>query len=127
MRHQSLVELFLKFFRIGKLLHADCSLFFAFVDKRRVFPFSLQLLFFAEHKPHTAKFHGFRVSKFKHLSGKPSKRACNIENIKNYDQSLSHESDGLQAFNDLVAYPIAGPGGQIAVVKVRNLLKQTKL
>jgi len=71
-----------------------------------------------EHKPQAAKFHAFRVSKFKHLSGKPSKKSFNIENIKNFDQSLSHESDGLQAYNDLVAYPIAGPGGQIAVVKL---------
>ena len=73
----------------------------------------------SEHKPPTTKFHGFRVSKFKHLSGKPSKKSFNIENIKNFDQSLSHESDGLQAYNDLVAYPVAGPGGQIAVVKVK--------
>lgn len=71
-----------------------------------------------EHKP-AAKFHAFRVSKFKHLSGNPTKRDQNIENIKNFDQSLSHESNGLQAYNDLVAYPVAGPGGQIAVVKVR--------
>ena len=76
---------------------------------------------FLEHKQHTSKFHAFRVSKFKHLSGKPSKKSFNIENIKNFDQSLSHESDGLQAYNDLVAYPIAGPGGQIAVVKVNNV------
>eukprot|EP00795_Rhopilema_esculentum_P000897 gene898-10652_t len=71
----------------------------------------------AEHKPKVSKFHGFRVSKFKHLSGKPSTKSQNIENLKNYDQSLCHESDGLQAYFDLVAYPIAGPGGQIAVVK----------
>ncbi|XP_065070951.1 coronin-7-like [Rhopilema esculentum] len=72
----------------------------------------------AEHKPKVSKFHGFRVSKFKHLSGKPSTKSQNIENLKNYDQSLCHESDGLQAYFDLVAYPIAGPGGQIAVVKL---------
>ena len=83
--------------------------------------FPLLTLLFLEHKPQAAKFHAFRVSKFKHLSGKPSKKSFNIENIKNFDQSLSHESDGLQAYNDLVAYPIAGPGGQIAVVKVNNI------
>ena len=77
---------------------------------------------FTDQKAHSTKFHAFRVSKFKHLTGKPSKKSCNIENIKNFDQSLSHESDGLQAYNDLVAYPIAGPGGQIAVVKVNKLL-----
>eukprot|EP00794_Sanderia_malayensis_P007608 gene7608-8448_t len=67
-----------------------------------------------------AKFHGFRVPKFKHLTGKLFHKSQNIENIKNFDQSLAGESDGLHAYNDLVAYPIAGPGGQIAVVKLSN-------
>ena len=78
------------------------------------------LCFLAEPRQPVAKFQKFRVSKFKHLTGKPLHKSHNIENVQKFDQSLSHESDGLQAYNDLVAYPIAGPGGQIAVVKVRN-------
>ena len=61
-----------------------------------------------------------RVSKFKHLEGKPLHKNANIENIRGLDESLSGESDGLQAYNDLVAIPIAGPGGQIAVLNVSH-------
>lgn len=79
-------------------------------------------VFLAEPKQPVAKFQKFRVSKFKHVTGKPLHKSNNIENVQRFDQSLSHESNGLQAYDDLVAYPIAGPGGQIAVVKVANIL-----
>lgn len=63
-------------------------------------------------------FTGVRASKFRHLHGTPMHKSNNIENVRNLSISLPGDSDGFQVNRDFVAYPLSGPGGQIAVVSV---------
>ncbi|XP_068701404.1 coronin-7-like isoform X1 [Montipora foliosa] len=61
-------------------------------------------------------FTGVRKSKFRHLHGTPMHKRNNIENVRNLSISLPGESDGFQVNQDFAAFPLSGPGGQIAVV-----------
>ncbi|XP_074621834.1 coronin-7-like [Acropora palmata] len=65
-------------------------------------------------------FTGVRASKFRHLHGTPMHKSKNIENVRNLSISLPGDSDGFQVNRDFVAYPLSGPGGQIAVVSLTN-------
>ncbi|KAK2563477.1 Coronin-7 [Acropora cervicornis] len=65
-------------------------------------------------------FTGVRASKFRHLHGTPMHKSKNIENVHNLSISLPGDSDGFQVNRDFVAYPLSGPGGQIAVVSLTN-------
>ena len=64
-------------------------------------------------------FTGVRVSKFRHLHGTPMHKSNNIENVRNLSTSLPGDSDAFQVNQEFVAFPLSGPGGQIAVVPVR--------
>lgn len=64
----------------------------------------------------TKVFTGVRVSKFRHLYGTPMHKSNNIENVRNLSISLPGDSDGFQVNQEFVAFPLSGPGGQIAVV-----------
>ncbi|EDO49756.1 predicted protein [Nematostella vectensis] len=61
-------------------------------------------------------FSGVRSSKFRHIIGVPMHKSTNIENIRNLSMSTFGECDGLQLNKEFVAYPLSGPGGQIAVL-----------
>lgn len=63
-------------------------------------------------------FTGVRTSKFRHLQGTPMHKSNNIENVRNLSISLPGDSDAFQVNQKFVAYPLSGPGGQIAVVPV---------
>lgn len=58
------------------------------------------------------------MSKFRHLYGTPMHKSNNIENVRNLSISLPGDSDGFQVNQEFVAFPLSGPGGQIAVVPV---------
>lgn len=45
-------------------------------------------------------------------------KSNNIENVRNLSISLPGDSDAFQVNQEFVAYPLSGPGGQIAVVPV---------
>lgn len=45
-------------------------------------------------------------------------KSNNIENVRNLSISLPGDSDAFQVNQKFVAYPLSGPGGQIAVVPV---------
>lgn len=45
-------------------------------------------------------------------------KSNNIENVCNLSISLPGDSDAFQVNPEFVAYPLSGPGGQIAVVPV---------
>ena len=66
----------------------------------------------------TKVFSGVRTSKFRFLKGVPMHKSNNIENIRNLSMSTFGECDGLQANREFVAFPLAGPGGQLAVLQV---------
>lgn len=63
-------------------------------------------------------FSGVHTSKFRHLKGVPMHKNNNIENIRNLSMSTFGECDGLQVNREFVAFPLAGPGGQLAVLQV---------
>lgn len=69
-------------------------------------------------------FTGVRSSKFRHLHGTPMHKSNNIENVRNLSISMPGDCDGFQVNQEFVAFPLSGPGGQIAVVPVSfNALK----
>ena len=63
-------------------------------------------------------FSGVRTCKFRHVHGVPMHKSNNIENIRNLSMSTFGDCDGLQANREFVAFPLAGPGGQLAVLQV---------
>lgn len=65
-------------------------------------------------------FTGVRTSKFRHLQGTPMHKSNNIENVRNLSISLPGDSDAFQVNQKFVAYPLSGPGGQIAVVPLNK-------
>ena len=71
----------------------------------------------APAKPKKA-FTGVRVSRFRHLHGTPMHKSNNIENVRNLSISLPGDSDAFQVNQEFAAFPLSGPGGQIAVVSV---------
>lgn len=70
------------------------------------------------HKPFTNLHH----SKYRHLTGTPLHRSQYIENIRNLNTSMFGECDGFQVNSKRAALPIAGPGGKIAVLEVREYI-----
>ena len=66
----------------------------------------------------TKVFTGVRASKFRHLHGAPMHKSNNIENVRNLSISLPGDSDAFQVNQEFAAFPLSGPGGQIAVVPV---------
>lgn len=63
-------------------------------------------------------FTGVRTSKFRHLHGTPMHKSNNIENVRNLSISMPGDCDGFQVNQEFAAFPLSGPGGQIAVVPV---------
>ena len=68
-------------------------------------------------KPRKA-FTAVRTSKFRHLHGTPMHKSNNIDNVRNLSISMPGDCDGFQVNQEFAAFPLAGPGGQIAVVPV---------
>lgn len=65
-------------------------------------------------------FTAARTSKFRHLHGTPMHKSNNIDNVRNLSISVLADSDGFQVNQKFAAFPLSGPGGQIAVVPVSN-------
>ena len=63
-------------------------------------------------------FTGVRSSKFRHLHGTPIHKSNNLENVRNLSISMPGDCDGFQVNQEFAAFPLSGPGGQIAVVSV---------
>lgn len=63
-------------------------------------------------------FTGVRSSKFRHLHGTPMHKSNNIENVQNLSISMPGDCDGFQVNQEFAAFPLSGPGGQIAVIPV---------
>lgn len=63
-------------------------------------------------------FTGVRSSKFRHLHGTPMHKSNNIENVRNLSISMPGDCDGFQVNQEFAAFPLSGPGGQIAVIPV---------
>ncbi|XP_022787917.1 coronin-7-like [Stylophora pistillata] len=61
-------------------------------------------------------FTAARMSKFRHLHGTPMHKSNNIDNVRNLSISVLADSDGFQVNQKFAAFPLSGPGGQIAVV-----------
>lgn len=61
-------------------------------------------------------FTAARTSKFRHLHGTPMHKSNNIDNVRNLSISVLADSDGFQVNQKFAAFPLSGPGGQIAVV-----------
>ena len=65
-------------------------------------------------------FTAARTSKFRHLHGTPMHKSNNIDNVRNLSIPVLADSDGFQVNQKFAAFPLSGPGGQIAVVPVSN-------
>ncbi|KAL9973088.1 hypothetical protein ACROYT_G019500 [Oculina patagonica] len=65
-------------------------------------------------------FTGVRSSKFRHLHGTPMHKSHNIENVRNLSISMPGDCDGFQVNDEFAAFPLSGPGGQIAVVPLNK-------
>ena len=63
-------------------------------------------------------FTGVRSSKFRHLHGTLMHKSNNLENVRNLSISMPGDCDGFHVNQEFAAYPLSGPGGQIAVVSV---------
>ncbi|CAM1316049.1 CORO7 (predicted) [Pycnogonum litorale] len=66
----------------------------------------------------TSKVFQMRVSKFRHLKGVPMHQKHHIEGIRNISRSVPSESNGFDANRTRAAVPLAGPGGQIAILEL---------
>ncbi|XP_020609841.1 coronin-7-like [Orbicella faveolata] len=65
-------------------------------------------------------FTGVRSSKFRHLHGTPMHKSNNIENVRNLSISMPGDCDGFQVNQEFAAFPLSGPGGQIAVIPLNK-------
>ena len=64
---------------------------------------------------------GVRQSKFRHLKGTPLHKNFHFENIRNLSMSMPGESDAFAINPTLIAVPLAGSGGLISVLQVRDM------
>ncbi|CAD5120322.1 DgyrCDS8899 [Dimorphilus gyrociliatus] len=69
-------------------------------------------------KPGGAKFQTQRISKFKHLQGKPLHKNYHIVNLQNLSKTIPGESDGFSVNRKRCALPLNGPGGCVAVLEL---------
>lgn len=58
-----------------------------------------------------------RVTKFRHMKGTPLHKSKHFENLKNLSKALPAECDFIQANEDRLAVPLAGPGGKLAILE----------
>ncbi|KAJ7357667.1 Coronin-7 [Desmophyllum pertusum] len=65
-------------------------------------------------------FTGVRTSKFRHLHGTPMHKSNNFDNVRNLSISMPGDCDGFHVNQDFAAFPLSGPGGQIAVVPLNE-------
>ena len=61
-----------------------------------------------------------RLTKFKHLKGKPLHKSEHFDNLKNLSKSTSTETDIICVNLTRVAVPLSGPGGKVAVFDLKN-------
>lgn len=66
----------------------------------------------------SSKFQNPRISKFKHLQGKPLHKNYHIVNLQNLSKTIPGESDGFSVNKKRCAVPLNGPGGCIAILEV---------
>ncbi|KAG1667874.1 Coronin-7 [Nymphon striatum] len=72
----------------------------------------------------TSKVFQMRTSKFRHLKGIALHQKNHIENIRNINRTIPNESNAFSCNKKFAAVPLAGPGGQIAIL---DLAKTGKL
>ena len=61
-----------------------------------------------------------RLTKFKHLKGKPLHKSQHFDNLKNLSKSTSTETDIMCVNLTRIALPLSGPGGKVAVFDLKN-------
>ena len=61
-----------------------------------------------------------RLTKFKHVTGKPLHKSQHFDNLNNLSKSSSTESDIFQVNLTRIAVPLGGPGGKVAVFDLKN-------
>lgn len=61
-----------------------------------------------------------RLTKFKHLKGKPLHKSQHFDNLKSLSKSTSTETDIICVNLTRIAVPLAGPGGKVAVFDLKN-------
>lgn len=71
-----------------------------------------------------SKFQNPRISKFKHLQGKPLHKNYHIVNLQNLSKTIPGESDGFSANRKRCAVPLNGPGGRITILEVVIFFEQ---
>ena len=61
-----------------------------------------------------------RLTKFKHLKGKPLHKSQHFDNLKNLSKTTPTESDLIHVNLTRFAVPLGGPGGKVAVFDMNN-------
>ena len=61
-----------------------------------------------------------RLTKFKHLKGKPLHKSQHFDNLKNLSKSTSTESDIIYVNLTRIAVPLGGPGGKVGVFDLKK-------